>query len=141
MASRITVLPEDLVTLADRCVDFALDLTRAVVDSAGGLTVAAGDAGNTDGGRDAATAHGPCVEAAHDAIESLAAVLGADAEALMLAAFAFSDTDEASARTFLAGISPGTGPRPAPTPGPPPIPSPGPPPTPSPVPGPSPTPR
>nr|WP_189033562.1 hypothetical protein [Nocardia rhizosphaerihabitans] len=106
--------PEDLVTLADRCIDLALGLTSAVSESAGGLTVAAGDAGNTGGGFSITAAHGPCVEAAHEAIESLAAVLEADAEALMLSAFAFSDTDEAAARAIIGGASapPGTVPTP-----------------------------
>ncbi|MGY2033560.1 hypothetical protein [Nocardia gipuzkoensis] len=139
MGTHLQVRPEDLVTLADRCIDFAVGLTSAVSDSAGGLTVAARDAGDTDGGYSTTAAHGPCVEAAHEAIESLAAVLGADAEALMLSAFAFSDMDEAAAKSMLAGTS--APPGPTPTPPPTPTPEPTPEPTPAPTPGPSPTPR
>ncbi|MFF3228172.1 hypothetical protein ACFYV7_35630 [Nocardia suismassiliense] len=116
LGSKVRVRPEDLVTLADRCIDFATDLTSAVSESAGGLTVAARDAGDTDGGYKATATHGPCVEAAHGAIESLAAVLEADAEALMLSAFAFSDADEAAAKDILASTSAPTGPRPTPPP-------------------------
>ncbi|MGX1776494.1 hypothetical protein ACWIGW_30590 [Nocardia brasiliensis] len=119
--STVRVRPEDLATLADRCIDLAIGLTSAISDSASGLTVAPRDAGDTDGGYKTTAAHGPCAEAAHDAIESLAAVLEADAEGLMLFAFAISDADETSAKAMLASSSAPTGPRPTP-PSPPPAP-------------------
>lgn len=141
MSSQINVRPEDLVRLADRCIDWAMDLTGATADSAGALEVAPRDAGNTQGGYDTMAAHGPLVEAASSALESFAAVFEADADALMLCAFDISSTDEEIARAARTSnsLEPGPTPRPPePTPGPkPPEPSP----TPSPSPGPSPTPR
>ncbi|MEU1982436.1 hypothetical protein [Nocardia sp. NPDC019395] len=111
MGPRFEVHPEDLATLADRCIDFAIGLTSVVSESAGDLTLAAGDAGDTSGGYATTAVYGPCVEAAQAAIEALAAVFEADAEALMLCAFAFSDMDEAAAKRFLTS-SHGPDPRP-----------------------------
>ncbi|MGH3349939.1 MAG: hypothetical protein ACRDPS_04665 [Nocardioides sp.] len=135
MSSQINVRPAELVTLADRCIDWAMDLTGAMADNAGALAVASGDAGNTQGGFDTMTAHGPLVEAGSSALESFAAVFEAGADALMLCAFDLSSTDEEVARAAESSTSLEPGPTPAP-----PEPSPGPtqPPEPSPLPSPSP---
>ena len=73
MSSQINVRPAELVRLADRCIDWAMDLTGATTDNAGALVVASRDAGNTQGGYDTMAAHGPLVEAASSALESSAA--------------------------------------------------------------------
>ena len=40
MSSQINVRPAELVKLADRCIDWAMDLTGATTDNAGALVVA-----------------------------------------------------------------------------------------------------
>lgn len=147
------VVPEELCKVAEACVDLATDLATAVTDAAADLVVSNRDAGNTQGGYDAVAAHGPVVEAAQAAIETLADVFAANADALMLCAFAYSGADEAAA----TGLEhdPDSIPRPIETPEPqpgpddpqwpqysapepsPPQPEPGPAPTPSPTPSPT----
>lgn len=137
------VVPEELVRVAQACVDLAVDLHTSVTDTAVDLVVASRDAGNTQGGYDATAAHPPVVEAAHSAVQALAAVFEADADALMLCAFAYSGTDETNAEGLE--YEPTDGPTTLPTP---PQSDPGstwpnspePTPTPSPEPGPAPTP-
>jgi len=137
------VVPEELVRVAQACVDLAVDLNASVTDAAVDLVVASRDAGNTQGGYDAAAAHPPVVEAAHSAVQALAAVFEADTDALMLCAFAYSGTDEANAQglEYEPKQGPTTLPTPPPSdPGPTWPNGPEPTPTPSPEPGPAPTP-
>lgn len=144
------VVQEELVKTGEACVDIAVDLTTALGDIVPDLVLGQRDAGNTQGGYDAVAAHAPVVEAAQTAVESLAAVFEADADALMLCAFAWSTVDEKAAEglAYTPVERPGLAeppPEPPANPWPqdpppdvkPPSPSPGPAPTPSPAPTPT----
>lgn len=94
------VVPEELCKVGDVCIDIGFNLNSALTTNVPDLFVDSRAAGNTQGGFDACGAHAPTVEAAQTAIERLSAVFGVDADALMLCAFAYSSTDEASAQAL-----------------------------------------
>lgn len=118
-------VPESLGLLAQACLDAAGDLDDAWNAAQTGLVVAPRAGGNTAGGFDVVTAHQAAADDASTALGRLSAVLEIDADAVYLAAFDFSMTDEVVARTFESDYrdpdEPSDDPGPSPTPSPDPV--------------------
>jgi len=96
------VIPQELCRLAEACTGAATAVTDGWTSALGSLRVGGTAAGNTAAGGAVLAAHAEMVDVAGTAIGRLAGVLDQDLDALLLCAFDFSTTDEATARDLEA---------------------------------------